>query len=123
MTPFSEQRPRCSSPSIPFTFDVQHYLVAEYFMIAPPDLSPGAFFNLTQRQQANLIWDALFVQRSPVSEACRGVVTTLVRLGLQKCTLTIATWVRHEHAIACRFHRNKKAEPMSLVRMRTLWRE
>ena len=32
--------------------------------------------------QANLIWDALFIQRSPISEATRGVLTTLVALGL-----------------------------------------
>jgi len=29
-----------------------------------------------------LIWDALFIQRSPVSEACRGVLTTLHAFGL-----------------------------------------
>jgi hypothetical protein len=52
MTPFSE---RCSTPSIPFTFDVQHYLVVEYVMIAIPDLSPEDFFGLAKRQQANLI--------------------------------------------------------------------
>ncbi|MEW6161522.1 MAG: glucuronate isomerase, partial [Verrucomicrobiota bacterium] len=33
-------------------------------------------------QQADLIWNALFVEHSPVSEACRGVVTTLNALGL-----------------------------------------
>jgi hypothetical protein len=32
--------------------------------------------------QANLIWDALFIQRSPISEATRGVLTTLVAFGL-----------------------------------------
>src|SRR5207248_2929229 len=29
-----------------------------------------------------LIWEALFVQHSPISEACRGVLTTLNLLGL-----------------------------------------
>ena len=29
-----------------------------------------------------MIWDALFVQRTPISEQCRGVVTTLTLLGL-----------------------------------------
>lgn len=33
--------------------------------------------------QADLIWDALFIQRSPISEATRGVLTTLVALGLE----------------------------------------
>ena len=36
----------------------------------------------TSVAQANLIWDALFIQRSPISEATRGVLTTLVALGL-----------------------------------------
>src|SRR5439155_21807138 len=33
-------------------------------------------------EQANRIWDALFIQNSPISEACRGVLTTLNALGL-----------------------------------------
>jgi hypothetical protein len=37
---------------------------------------------MTKRQQADAIWDALFVQHSPISEACRGVLTTLNLLGL-----------------------------------------
>jgi hypothetical protein len=31
-----------------------------------------------------MIWDALFVQRSPISEACQGVITTLTEFGLQE---------------------------------------
>ena len=31
-----------------------------------------------------MIWDALFVQRSPISEQCRGVITTLNLLGLSE---------------------------------------
>ena len=30
-----------------------------------------------------MIWDALFIQRSPLSEAARGVLTTLIALGLK----------------------------------------
>jgi hypothetical protein len=84
-----------------------HYLVAEYFMTAPVSISPEEFYNLNKKEQvssffsaqlkrsyphldgiihplkqANLIWDALFIQRSPISEATRGVLTTLVALGL-----------------------------------------
>lgn len=36
-----------------------------------------------KQEQADVIWEHLFVERSPLSEACRGVVTTLVKLGLQ----------------------------------------
>jgi hypothetical protein len=33
--------------------------------------------------QADIIWEALFVTRSPISEATRGVLTTLKALGLE----------------------------------------
>jgi hypothetical protein len=59
-----------------------HYLVAEYFMTAPPNITPESFYDMTKQQQADIIWDALFCQRSPISEACRGVLTTLISLGL-----------------------------------------
>lgn len=60
-----------------------HYLVAEFFMVAPVSVSPTMFYDeMTKVQQANLIWQTLFIDRSPISEACRGVITTLVCLGL-----------------------------------------
>lgn len=58
-----------------------HYLVAEFFK-TKPKIKKKAFFALPKSEQADLIWQALFVERSPVSEACLGVVTTLVALGL-----------------------------------------
>ena len=62
-----------------------HYLVAEFFMTAPPSLTPQAFYNeLTKEQQADWIWQALFVDRLPLSEACRGIVTSLLALGLHE---------------------------------------
>jgi len=56
-----------------------HYLVAESLRVAP--LPEEQFFALSKARQAEVIWDALFVKNSPVSEACRGVLTTLNRLG------------------------------------------
>jgi hypothetical protein len=37
---------------------------------------------MSKREQADHIWKHLFLERSPISEACRGVLTTLERLGL-----------------------------------------
>ena len=37
---------------------------------------------MSQQQQADLIWRELFIERAPISEACRGVLTVLSRLGL-----------------------------------------
>lgn len=59
---------------------VYHYLVAEAFRYL--DLPYDAFWRLEKSRQAELVWKALFVDRSPVSEAARGVITTLHRLGL-----------------------------------------
>src|SRR6266566_9826983 len=58
-----------------------HYLVAEAFRYL--DMPPEKFWALAKTRQADLIWDALFVQHSPISEACRGVLTALNRLGLE----------------------------------------
>src|SRR6185436_12766703 len=54
---------------------VYHYLVAEGFRYF--DLPYEKFWALSKTAQADLIWQALFLDHSPVSEACRGVLTTL----------------------------------------------
>lgn len=59
---------------------VYHYLVSEAFRWL--DLPYEKFWALPKPRQAELIWDALFVQHTPISEACRGVLTTLHALGL-----------------------------------------
>src|SRR6058998_2414674 len=59
---------------------VYHYLIAEAFRyLTLPDEN---FWALSKPQQAELIWNALFLEHSPISEACRGVLTTLHRLGI-----------------------------------------
>ena len=57
-----------------------HYLIAEVFRKS--DVSYPAFWAMTKSEQADLIWQTLFIENSPISEACRGVVTTLDELGL-----------------------------------------
>ena len=59
---------------------VYHYLVAESFRLL--DIPYEKFWALSKKAQAEAIWDALFLQHSPVSEACRGVLTTLHAFGL-----------------------------------------
>ena len=60
-----------------------NYLVAEVFRAAPAS-GPAydRFWSMPRTRQADHIWKTLFVDRTPVSEACRGVLTTLERLGL-----------------------------------------
>lgn len=57
-----------------------HYLVAEVFRYL--DIPYDAFWKMEKTKQADLIWQHLFIQHSPVSESCRGVLTTLHKLGL-----------------------------------------
>lgn len=59
---------------------VYHYLVAEAFRQF--DVPYDKFWAMSKQQQADVIWDTLFIQHSPISESCRGVLTTLNRLGL-----------------------------------------
>jgi hypothetical protein len=57
-----------------------HYLVAEVLRVSP--IAYEAFWTLDKRRQADLVWRELFLERSPISEACRGVLTVLGKLGL-----------------------------------------
>jgi hypothetical protein len=59
---------------------VYHYLVAEAFRYL--EVPSEQFWAMPRTRQAESIWDALFVQHSPLSEACRGVLTTLNLLGI-----------------------------------------
>ncbi len=57
-----------------------HYLVAETFRwLGKPY---GDFWKMPKPRQAELIWKTCFLDHSPISESCRGVLTSLNRLGL-----------------------------------------
>src|SRR3954468_18262586 len=60
-----------------------HYLVAEVFRVVPATrFSYADFWKMPKSTQADHIWKHLFVERTPLSEACRGVLTSLEMLGL-----------------------------------------
>ena len=59
-----------------------HYLVSELFTVAPSNLTPDGFYALPKRQQADLVWEHVFLRHGGLSEAARGVMTTLNLLGL-----------------------------------------
>ncbi|MCL2645765.1 MAG: hypothetical protein FWD61_02025 [Phycisphaerales bacterium] len=60
-----------------------HYLVAEVFRVVPAtELAYEAFWKMPKTAQADHVWKHLFVERTPLSEACRGVLTCLELLGL-----------------------------------------
>ncbi|MDZ4858238.1 MAG: glucuronate isomerase [Candidatus Hydrogenedentes bacterium] len=57
-----------------------HYLIAE--VLRATRMPYDEYWAMPKRKQADLIWQTLFIERSPISEACRGVLTALDRLGL-----------------------------------------
>ncbi len=57
-----------------------HYLIAEMFRFS--NITPEEFWRMEKRAQADLIWQTLFVENTPLSEATRGVITVLSTLGL-----------------------------------------
>jgi len=59
---------------------VYHYLVAESFRYHRMDYEQ--FWALDKTRQADLIWERLFLENSPISESCRGVITCLQALGI-----------------------------------------
>ena len=69
-----------------------HYLVTETMRWV--DISYEAFWAMPKRDQADLIWKTLFVEHSPISEACRGVLTVLERLGLDVGARDLAAYRR-----------------------------
>ena len=72
-----------------------HYLVAEVFRVVPASQLPyDDFWRMSKREQADHVWKHLFLERSPISEACRGVLTTLTRLGLDPSTRELDSYRR-----------------------------
>ena len=57
-----------------------HYLVAE--TMRHLDIDYNAFFELSKAEQAECVWDTLFVRNTPVSESARSIITIFNRLGL-----------------------------------------
>lgn len=69
-----------------------HYLVAETMRYV--DMPYDEFWAMSKQAQAELIWQTLFIDHSPVSESCRGVLTTLQKLGLDTSSRDLAEYRR-----------------------------
>jgi len=72
---------------------IYHYLVAEAFRWT--DLSYDQFWALSKSQQAEVVWQSLFLDHSPISEACRGVLTCLNALGFDVKKRDLAALRQH----------------------------
>ncbi len=57
-----------------------HYLIAETFRST--ELSHADFWAMTKTERADLVWQTLFVENTPLSEAARGIITILTAFDL-----------------------------------------
>lgn len=69
-----------------------HYLVAE--TMRWQDMPYEKFWAMSKTEQADLIWETLFIDHSPISEACRGVLTSLQALGLDTAARDLGSYRR-----------------------------
>ena len=57
-----------------------HYLIAE--LLTNANIGAEKFYNLDEVNKAKIIWEELFQNRTPISEACKGVLTVLQKLNI-----------------------------------------
>ncbi len=75
-----------------------HYLVCEALLHEP--MPPKTFWRMSKPKRAEFIWEALFRKHTPVSEATRGVVTTLKTLGFDPREVTLKQLRKHFASLA-----------------------
>ncbi len=67
-----------------------HYLIAE--TVRAGNITAPAYYALPQAQQTDFIWRTLFIERAPIGEACRGVLTVLKRFGLDVASKNLSSY-------------------------------
>ncbi|MGE5597757.1 MAG: glucuronate isomerase [Bacteroidota bacterium] len=82
-----------------------HYLVAETFRHLR--LPYEEFWRMPKSAQADLIWRTLFIERSPLSEACRGVLTVLQALGLDPAARDLGAYRAYFAGLTAREYLDK----------------
>jgi glucuronate isomerase len=58
-----------------------HYLIAE--LLTATNIDASTFYSYNDEKKASLIWNELFEKRTPVSEACTGVLSILKELNIE----------------------------------------
>ncbi|MBN2710932.1 MAG: glucuronate isomerase [Planctomycetes bacterium] len=79
-----------------------HYLIAEFFRYSPMDCDE--FFDLSKREQADLVWQHVFLENSPVSESARGVLTAIGLLGQDPRSRDLGAFRRYFESKAIEEH-------------------
>ena len=94
-----------------------HYLEAELFRFS--SIKPEEYWQLSKTKQADIIWQTLFVENTPLSEATRGVVAVLQAFGLptESTDLSVAREFFREQALEQHAPRVLKMAGLSSVVM------
>ena len=58
-----------------------HYLIAE--LLTATNIDASTFYSYNDEKKASIIWNELFEKRTPVSEACAGVLSILKELNIE----------------------------------------
>ena len=58
-----------------------HYLIAE--LLTATNIDASTFYSYNDEKKASIIWSELFEKRTPVSEACAGVLSILKELNIE----------------------------------------
>ena len=58
-----------------------HYLIAE--LLTATNIKASIFYSYNDEKKASIIWNELFEKRTPVSEACAGVLSILKELNIE----------------------------------------
>lgn len=82
-----------------------HYLIAETMRWT--DMPYDAYYALSKEQQADLIWEKLFLENTPYSESCRGVLTALTRLGFDLSGRTLKEAREYFRSVKVEDHINR----------------
>lgn len=82
-----------------------HYLIAE--TVRWGVISAEAHWRLSKREQADLVWQTLFIDHSPISESCRGVLTVLERFGLDVASRDLAAYRSFFDEMSVEEHTNR----------------
>ncbi len=67
-----------------------HYLIAETMRWV--DIPYDKYWSMSKEEQSDLIWNTLFIENTPYSEACRGALTVLDKLGLDVGTRDLKSY-------------------------------
>jgi hypothetical protein len=64
-----------------------HYLIAEAVRAA--NIKYDVFWEMEKKEQASFIFKTLFIERSPLSESCRGILTIFKELGIDLSSMNL----------------------------------